>query len=271
MRVHLYALCWNDGKMLPFFFRHYDPFVDCYLIYDDGSTDESLEILRRHSRVEVRSFVRRHPDSFALSEQAMSNECWKESRRNADWVIVTDLDEHLFHIDMLEYLKRCRREGVSMIPALGFQMISNSVPKKDETLCWSYTVGAPWAQMMKLSIFDPNRIDDVNFSVGRHSAEPVGETVVPEIDEVMLFHYKYMGFEETHLRHQQLRAGLRERDLSERWGHKYLWSSEELETDWRDTMARALDTRRMRRNPARSFPIRPWWQKYRVRTAVDGG
>ena len=29
--------------MLAFFFRHYDPWVDRYVIYDDGSTDGSLE------------------------------------------------------------------------------------------------------------------------------------------------------------------------------------------------------------------------------------
>src|SRR5690242_2946962 len=48
VRVHLYALCWNDAYMLPYFFRHYDSFVDRYIIFDDGSTDRSLDILRRH-------------------------------------------------------------------------------------------------------------------------------------------------------------------------------------------------------------------------------
>jgi hypothetical protein len=66
--------------------------------------------------------------------------------------------------------------------------------------------------MMKLSIFNPNRLAEVHFSLGRHTADPVGETVVPPLDEVLLFHYRYLGFEQTHLRHQQLRAGLGERD-----------------------------------------------------------
>jgi hypothetical protein len=269
MTVHLYALCWNDGPMLPFFFRHYDPFVDRYFIYDDGSTDDSVAILHRHPRVHVRPFVRRHPDSFALSEQAMSNECWKESRRQADWVIVTDLDEHLFHGRMRDYLRQSSREGVTMIPALGFQMVSDRAPREGETLCWSYTMGAPWPQMMKLSIFDPNRIEDIHFSIGRHAAEPVGRTVAPRLDEVLLFHYKYMGFEHTHRRHQQLRNGLRERDLSECWGHKYTWSSDELAADWQETVALAVDTTIMRRDPATHFPIRPWWDRYRGRAAAE--
>ena len=107
--------------MLPFFFRHYDPIVDEYFIYDDGSTDSSLSMLQSHPRVNVRRFERSAADSFVLSEQSFSNECWKESREHADWVIVTDMDEHLFHPEGREYFARSRREGVTMIPALGFQ------------------------------------------------------------------------------------------------------------------------------------------------------
>ena len=44
--------------MLPFFFRHYDPIVDRYIVYDDGSTDRTLEMLAAHPRVEVRPFAR---------------------------------------------------------------------------------------------------------------------------------------------------------------------------------------------------------------------
>ena len=35
MRVHLYSICWNDARILPYFFRHYDSLVDRYVIYDD--------------------------------------------------------------------------------------------------------------------------------------------------------------------------------------------------------------------------------------------
>jgi Glycosyl transferase family 2 len=97
MTVHLYAQCWNDEWMLPFFFRHYDRLVDRYFIYDDGSADGTWGLLRSHPKVEARRFERATPESFVLSEQAFSNECWKGSRGEADWVILTDIDEHLFH------------------------------------------------------------------------------------------------------------------------------------------------------------------------------
>lgn len=90
MRVHLYSIVWNEEEMLPFFFRHYDSLVDRYVIYDDGSTDRTLEMLGAHDRVEVRPFVRSDPDSYVLAARILHDNVWKESRGHADWVIISD-------------------------------------------------------------------------------------------------------------------------------------------------------------------------------------
>jgi hypothetical protein len=263
MIVHLFAQCWNDEWMLPFFFRHYDTLVDRYFIYDDLSTDATLALLLSHPKVETRRFER-SAESFVLSEQAFSNECWKQSRGQADWVIVTDIDEHLFHPDGRGYLARCSAEDVTLIPALGFQMISETQPSVGENLCWNYPIGAPWVQMMKLSVFNPDAIIEMNFAPGRHTADPAGRIKIPPKDEMLLFHYKYMGLAQTYLRHQQLRAGLGCRDLEEGWGHKYSWSLEELQADWKKMADMAIDTRTIRRGPAQYYPFCPWWERYRI-------
>src|SRR6516225_2801945 len=88
------------------FFPAYDRFVSRYFFFDDGSDDGSLEWLRTRPNVEVQQFVRSDPASFVISEQLLSNQCWKRSRGSADWVIVTDVDEHLFHDDLVGLLRR---------------------------------------------------------------------------------------------------------------------------------------------------------------------
>lgn len=263
MVVHLYAQCWNDGWMLPYFFRHYDALVDRYFMFDDGSTDDTLSILRGHAEVELAPFVRSHPNSFALSEQSFSNECWKRSRGIADWVIVTDVDEHLFHPEGRAYLARCAEQDVSIIPALGFQMVSATRPQGKETLSESRTYGAPWERMMKTSIFDPDQITEINFSPGRHRAAPTGCVRLPATDEMLLLHYKYMGFDETHERHKLLGTGLGSEDVEQGWGHKYAWSADQLKADWHEVWVKAVDTMDLRHNPSAQYPGARWWERYR--------
>jgi hypothetical protein len=213
--------------------------------------------------VEVRQFIWSDTESFAFSERALSNHCWKGSRGAADWVIVTDIDEHLFHPSMLQYLDTCNDEGITLIPALGFQMISGDVPASGETLCQSRLFGAPWTQMMKPSIFKPSEIEEINFSVGRHTADPIGNVRVPQRDEVLLLHYKYLNFEQVHIRHRQLATKLRPEDLRLGMGHKYGWSRDELRKDWDRVVAGAVDVRKIISNAAEYYPYERWWSRYR--------
>ena len=71
-RIHLYTICWNEADLLPFFFRHYDGWVDRFVIYDNGSSDQSRALLQQHPKVEVRDFPWSNPKSFVLSQQGCS-------------------------------------------------------------------------------------------------------------------------------------------------------------------------------------------------------
>jgi len=247
--------------MLGFFFRHYDRFVQRYIVYDDGSTDGSLEILQAHPRVEVRPMPEYSiPDSRIASNMAILESCWRESRSLADWVIVTDIDEHLHHPNIGNYLSACKTQGVTVIPALGFQMMSEEFPPPDALLCRTVTMGAPWFGMSKLNIFSPDEIDAPNFEFGRHRAAPTGNVVVPARDEMLLLHYKYLGFERTQRRHEQYRTRQRERDLAMKWGHKYSWSREELRADWDKFSARLIDISRPDLKPWETHLEPRWWQ-----------
>jgi hypothetical protein len=55
--------------------------------------------------------------------------------------------------------------------------------------------------MSKLSIFDPVAIDSTGFTVGHNEAKPTGRLQFPLRDELMLRHYKYIGFERPLRRH----------------------------------------------------------------------
>jgi glycosyl transferase family 2 len=243
MKVHLYTLTWNEADILPFFFRHYDPWVDRYVVYDDGSTDETISLLNAHRRVEIREFVRTDPESFVESHRTLQNHVWKESRGRADWVVITAVDEHLhvLGMPMRRFLRRCRAQGATCIPAIGYQMLSDEFPAPHERLCESRRCGAPCGYMNKLSIFDPNAVQEINYAVGRHDARPEGRLRTPEPNPLLLLHYKYLGFERTHRRHQELKQGLGPFDIANKLGHRYSFSKNELRADWDSYAEDAVD------------------------------
>ncbi len=271
-RVHLYATCWNEIRQLGFFFRHYDPIVQRYVIFDDGSTDGSLDLLRGHPKVEIRRFYRRDAESFVLSELDLFNNCWKESRGFrggpiAEWVITCNVDEHLVHADLAGYLAQCQRDGITVIPALGFQMFTDAFPDPGEHLSMTRTRGVRELDDCKLILFSPTAVREINHAIGGHAAAPEGRIVAPERDEVMLLNYQLLGIEYTLERFAELRSGLGAKDRANSWGHHYGWSRADLTALWDGSRARAVDTAELVGDPSRGYSPPTWWNELPRRSA----
>jgi len=220
MMVHLHASCWNEERMLPLFFRYYDTFVDRYFIHDNGSDDQSLEILAQHPRVTILPLVL-EGDSLCESAFQKVNGLWKPSVGDADWVAVCNVDELFWHPDLPWYLAQCRKRGITWIPSEGWEMVTEEFPDPDEHLPTTRREGVRFPQMDKPSFFNPQAITHSGFGMARHTAEPEGRVVVPERTEVQLLHYKHLGFEYTSARQAELGARLREKDKEKKWGFQY--------------------------------------------------
>jgi len=262
--VHLYTVCWDEADMLGFFFRHYDPWVDRYVIYDDDSTDGSRDILRAHPKVELRRFVRTNAGSFVLSHTALQNEVWKESRLQADWVVVTAIDEHLWvrNQPMADYLAAQARIGVTLIPALGFDLNGRIIPEDRGLLIHTVTRGRPRLVFNKLSIFNPDALQDVGFAPGRHRAEPVGNLRLPARDEVMLWHYKHLDFERNAAREARQALRLDQTDLADGLGQHYLRSKQQLRLFWDEMERQSTDLAAAGFAPDRACTGPLWWRHY---------
>lgn len=230
LRIHLYCLCWNDARLLPFFFRHYDPLVEKYFVFDNGSTDKSISILKKHGAVELSHFEVTG-DSFVDEERRLGDTIWQGS--DADWVIVTDIDEHIYHPDLREYLRSCRREGVTAIQSIGYEMTAENFPRSRRRLVDLVTTGTRSVGHDRLCIFDPKAVTETNYEPGRHKAFPKGRVVWPADPEVLLLHYKQLGVDYAIARSAELRQGLKTGDLEKGWGVHYTWSVAEIKANWR--------------------------------------
>jgi hypothetical protein len=234
MGIHVYACSWNEIRAIDFFLRHYESFAERIVVYDEDSDDGTRDILAAHKNVDVRRFVRANPSSLELSKLAIQNECWKEARKSADWVIIVDIDEHVFHPRLMDYLAKQKRRGVTFVPTLGFQMITEQFPEKEEHLASTRTMGCPNPNHSKPCVFDPAAIAEVNFGVGLHQASPVGRLKLPAQDEVMLLHYKYLGLDYVVQRYGDLVPRRGAVDLENRWDFHFDKSPEQ----WRQLLSR---------------------------------
>ena len=259
--IHLYAQSWNEERLLPFFFRHYDPFVERYVFYDDNSSDATLEMLSLHPRVEIRRFERTDPNSFVLSTQELQNKMWKELRGSCDWVIITVVDEHVYHPDLAGYLGKAKHKGVTVIPGLGYEMLSPEFPASDMHLATGIRRGVEWHKKSKLSVFDPDAVEETNFSAGRHKAEPSGRVRYPERDELLNLHFKWLGCEYVQSRSDLLRKGLGSLDHEQKWGHQYELSTAENRKRLEEMLAASVDVLDPGLDHHSSHTGKRWWRR----------
>jgi hypothetical protein len=260
-RIHYYAPAWNEELMLPFLFRHYAPWVERFVIYDSDSTDGSVELLRRTPNVEIRKVPWTQPDSMIATLQALHNTCWKESRGSADWVIVADVDEFLYHPDFLGYLRRCRKRGVTCIPALGYDMVSDRFPGPDEVLLKTVRRGVRSRMMCKLRLFDPNAVEETNFGPGGHVASPTGRIVYPKRDRMLLLHYKSLGADYLIRRSAMMETTRRARDIANNWSHHYRRPDAELIAGVKHGLAASVDVIAAGEGAWRDYRNGRWWRR----------
>jgi hypothetical protein len=226
--------------MIPYFLRHYAPIADRIFVYDDGSTDRSLELLRACPKVTVRTFDHRN-DAHCFDSRDLWEHAWKEHRDEADWVIACNLDEHLDHPDLRGYLQRCTRGGVTVIPAPGYEMLAGAFPAFSGRLCDHIRRGAPARNLTKTMVFSPRAIETMNYEPGRHEARPAGRVVAPALPEVRILHYKYLGFDHVLRRHTELAARLRPGDRELNMGWHYDRTPDQLRAFIAEKEAAALD------------------------------
>lgn len=226
--VHYYAVCWNEELILPWMFKYYGQFVDCFTIYDNYSSDKTEEIINNNPKAEIIKFGDKdHFDDFA--NQKIKNTCWKRSRGKADWVVVCDMDEFLYHPNLESLLQKLVDEKVSFPTTMGYDMFSESFPKYDGRYQLTDLVqqGVRYQWFDKHIVFDPYMIVDTFFDPGAHHANPTGIVSRGSDNTALkLLHYKNLGIDYLMSRHRQLGERLSAANLNKGFGIHYLSSKQ---------------------------------------------
>jgi glycosyltransferase involved in cell wall biosynthesis len=187
MKIEIYAVCFNEEKILSYFLRHYSQYGKI-IIYDNYSTDNSVKIAEAGG-AEIRLFDTRGQFDDMTNLQIKEN-CWKGSK--ADWCIVIDLDEFVYHPSLLELLGYT---NVTVIEPIYFDMFSDKFPTTQGQIYEEVKCGhEAWP---KMNLLKPSEITAMNYIPGCHLAKPEGNVNLWKTNEIKTLHMKHLGREYT--------------------------------------------------------------------------
>ena len=226
--IHYYAVCWNEAHFLPFMLEHYRNIVDHFFIFDNGSTDGTLDILGKHPQCNVQHF-----ESNGFNDRIhveIKNECWKASRGKADYVIVSDIDELFYHPDLKKLISDMRRVRQTIVKPQGYEMYSEKYPdfEREPRITCQIKTGIRADKYSKCILFNPYRIIDIHYEPGCHQCHPTGIVQYCTDNRCKLLHYKNLGIDYLKNRTQQLAARLSSENLQSQYGCEYLADEESI-------------------------------------------
>lgn len=199
MNILVCAHVRNEAALMPFFLRHYATFASCIIIFDDGSTDGTREIVAAHPIAELRDLPFTGLDEGKLL--ALAHEEVRKARDKCGIVMWPDVDEFITHSDVPAALKRYMQAGYDVVRPLGFNAVGEGLPEDDgkSQLLDLMTIGVPAPVYSKPIIVNPAAT--IEWGLGKHviarpgtRINPWGDVYAPDPWRLRLHHFRFLGF-----------------------------------------------------------------------------
>lgn len=241
MKIDLYTFCWNEMDILPFVVDYWKRFVTHAYVYDNGSTDGSVEYLKQFDWITVEHFETNGTDDAKLRD--LKNAEWKKSKGKADWVVICDMDEIVYSKDLLKEFEYASANGYTAIDCDWYWFCEDYLPKYENDgkllhqKCSKFFINPG-----KHLIFNPNEIDEINYVVGAHSANPKGNYKPYKSDKIVVFHTnKGFGIDYKIERYKVMNDNLSETNRRNKWCIHYGFSKDVLIKDYLDSQAKSFN------------------------------
>lgn len=214
-------------EILEMTINHYKSFCRDVYIYDNWSDDGSYELAEKMGCV-VQRFGKRNvlDDKIYLD---IKNYCWKKS--SADWVIICDTDEIVWHPKIIDVLSDATNQGFTVQKTYGWNIYSNELPERD---LLEINTGIPDRNYSKWAVFNPKALREIGYIYGCHRNNARGR-VIQSFKSIPLFHYRNIGgIERLMLRHEQYRDRLSDFNKKLGLGCHYLYDDERRKEEYKN-------------------------------------
>lgn len=230
MKIEAYVLCHQEEKIIPYLMRHYNQFAQVYLM-EGHSTDRTVDIaLSMGAKIIPVDTGNQVNDKIYLD---LKNNAWKDSK--ADWVIICDTDEFIYHHNIKQYLENT--PYTIFLPRL-FNMYSETYPTTEgqiyEEVCMGVDGGG------KMNLFKPSEIREINYLPGCHNAKPEGNVKLCANSEILTLHFKNLSREYVIERNAYLFNRMSEINKRYGWGFHVGKGAEAVNKDFDDNAERLI-------------------------------
>lgn len=231
MQIEAHIIAWNEADTIHFTINHYRQFCSRVIIYDNYSTDRTPEISASLG-AEVKQFGIKG-ELNDKEYKKLKDQCWKGS--TADYVIVCDADEIVYHPNLKNVLQQSKESGVTIFKTQGFNVYSDDFPRES----WlDIQTGIMDDSYSKLCIFSP-RLQEISYVYGCHEASPKGNLVWGV--KLWLLHYRCVGGVQRMIeRHNLYVPRLSQINLRWKMGSHYLQSEEQKRADFGERLKRSV-------------------------------
>jgi glycosyltransferase involved in cell wall biosynthesis len=230
MKIETFILTNNEEKILPYTLRHYLTFSKVILL-ESNSTDDTVKIAKKAGaeiwNYDVPDEVN---DEWFLQ---LKNNCWKESK--ADWVIICDTDEFVYHPKLVEILETTH--STIFLPRL-FNMFSDTFPVTKGQIYDEVKFGKEGGG--KMNLFKPSEIKEMNYDPGCHYAHPTGNVILNVNSEILTLHMRHLSIEYVNARNARNVMRMSEINKKNGWGYHCYATPETIDKYFSDEMTALL-------------------------------
>lgn len=215
----VFTITYNEELMLPYFIKHYrNRFPNCKIVvYDNESTDNTVKIaLDNNCKVITYCTNNKLSDKKYLD---IKNNCWKNE---TGWVIVADCDEFV-HVNERDLQK----EKSTVLKFEAYNMVNFNNDFNLENI----TNGVRSESYDKSYCFNTKEIKEINYGMGCHWANPVGNVVYSEIKYICC-HYKYFNLNYMIERHGMFAKRLSDENINRGYGGHYLYTPKQIRKEY---------------------------------------
>ena len=244
------TLCKNEMDILPFVKQYWERIECDVVVYDNGSTDGSIEYLSKLPYVTLKHFDSEGQND--VIQKTIKEQAYVELKDKYDIIIISDMDEVFYFNDFEAVLDVFTSGGYNILMTPIYSLCEDFKPPYIEDKLLHEQCHKFYKQRMnhmqgfdyysKLSIFNTKTTDKVSMSVGQHYVNTSPQMGIMLSNDGFNLHIdKGFGLDYKFKIRKKMNDNLSETNKRSGMCIEYADSYEKLEKDYKDNQSKSFD------------------------------